>query len=90
MNKDFYKSLQKKLKEQFEWPHLYLFKFIIPSDNKKLALVETLFSKEAEITTRQSKSNKYISITAKEVMITPDEIIAVYKKAAEIEGIISL
>ena len=90
MNEDFYKSLQKKLEEQFEWPHLYLFKFIIPSDNKKLALVEALFSKEAEITTRQSKSNKYTSITVKEVMITPDEIIAVYKKAAEIEGIISL
>ena len=90
MNEDFYKNLQKKLVEQFDWPHLYLFKFIIPADNNKFALVEALFGAEAIVTTRQSKNNKYISITAKEIMMTPEEIILIYKKAALIEGIISL
>ena len=90
MNEDFYNNLQKKLADQFEWPSLYLFKFIIPADNNKLALVEALFGAEAIVTTRQSKNNKYISITAKEIMISPEEIISVYKKAALVEGIISL
>ena len=90
MNEDFYANLKSKLEDQFDWPQPYLFKFIIPSDNKKLALVEALFGEEAQVTTRQSSSNKFTSISAKEVMISPDEIIAVYKKAEVIEGIISL
>ena len=90
MEKDFYTNLQKKLDEQTSFPHIYMFKFIIPSDHRKLALVEALFGEEAQVTTRQSKSNKFISITAKEMMLSSDDIIAVYKKAESIEGIISL
>jgi len=90
MKEDFFKSLQQKLNEQCEWPHVYMYKFIIPADNHKLALVEALFGAEAEITTRQSSSNKFISITAKEMVFSSDEVIAVYKKATEIEGIMSL
>lgn len=89
MEEDFFKGLKQKLDDQCEWPHVYMFKFIIPADNHKLALVEGLFGAEAEITTRQSSSNKFISITAKELMLTSDEVIAVYKKAAKIEGIMS-
>lgn len=85
-----YNKLKTKLEEQFNWPSVYMFKFIIPADNQKLALVEALFGKEAEVITRQSKTNKFLSITAKEMMINPDEIIEVYKKAEKIEGIISL
>lgn len=90
MEPDFYTNLKKKLEEQTEFPHLYMFKFIIPSSNDKLALIQALFGEEAQVTTRQSSSNKFISITAKEMMLTADEIIAVYKKAEKIEGIISL
>jgi len=90
MKEDFYKNLKQKLEEQFEFPHVYLFKFIIPADNKKLALAEALFNEATEITTRQSSSNKFISISAKELMLNADEIIAIYKKAEQIEGIVSL
>ena len=90
MEEEFYKNLKSKLEKQFEWPHLYLFKFIIPADNHKLALVEALFGEEAELSTRQSSSNKFISISAKEIMMSAEEIITIYKKAGEIEGIIAL
>jgi len=90
MKAEFYKNLKEKLDTQHEWPSVYMFKFIIPSDNKKLALVENLFGAEAQITKRQSKSNKYISITAKEMMLSSDKIIATYKEAEKIEGIIQL
>jgi hypothetical protein len=90
MNDDFYTSLQKKLDAQNDWPSLYMFKFIIPADNEKIARTEALFGPAAEISTHQSKTGKFISITAKVVMISSNEIIALYKKAADIEGIIAL
>ena len=90
MAEDPYANLKAKLEEQGGFPQPYLFKFIIPSDNKKLALVRALFGIEAQVTTRQSKSNKFISITAKEVMMSVDEVMVVYYKSTSIEGIISL
>lgn len=90
MKEDFYNRLKEKLENQFTWPQVYMFKFIIPSDNHKLALVEALFGEMAIVTTRQSSTNKFISITAKEMMLSPNEIIEIYKKAEKIEGIISL
>lgn len=90
MQEDFFKGLQQKLDDQCTWPHVYMFKFIIPADNHKLALVEALFGSEAELTTRQSSTNKFISITAKEMMMSSDEIIAIYRNATKIEGIMSL
>jgi len=90
MEEEFFQSLQKKLDEQTDWPSVYMFKFIIPADNKKLALTEALFGPEASVSTHTSKTGKFISITAKVVMVSSDEVIEVYKQAAEIEGIISL
>jgi putative lipoic acid-binding regulatory protein len=83
-----------KLKEQLEkessWPLVYMFKFIIPADNKKLALVQNLFSSEAVISEKTSGKGNYISITVKEVMLDADSIISVYLLASKIEGVISL
>lgn len=90
MKVDFYKNLKEKLDIQHTWPSLYMFKFIIPADNHKLAQVEALFGAEAQVTTRQSSTNKFISITAKEMMLSSDEVIKVYQKAETIEGIIQL
>ena len=90
MAEDIYVNLREKLEEQGGWPQPYLFKFIVPSDNKKIALVEAIFEENTQVTLRQSKSNKFTSISAKEVMMSPDEVIAIYKKAAKVEGIMSL
>lgn len=84
-------SLREKLEDGFDWPRVYLFKFIVPSDNKKIAEVESLFnSKEAQISMRTSKKGNYVSVTAKEMMMSADKVIERYKDAAKIEGIISL
>ena len=89
-NPEFYKSLREKLNDQTDWPTVYMFKFIIPADNQKMAQVNELFDGSAQITTRSSKNGNYLSISAKEVMMNAESIIIKYKKAAEIEGIISL
>tara|TARA_R110000868_G_scaffold327851_6_gene588742 strand:+ start:207 stop:479 length:273 start_codon:yes stop_codon:yes gene_type:complete len=85
-----YESLKQKLNEVGEWPRVYLFKFIIPSDNKKLALVEALFGPEAQVLIKQSNKGNYVSLSAKELMLDADGIIERYKKAEQIEGLIAL
>ncbi len=87
----FYEKLRKQLEEGFEWPSVYLFKFIVPADNQKVAQVQNLFNAEvAQITQRESKNGKFISVSIKEMMMSPDSIIEIYREASKIEGIISL
>jgi hypothetical protein len=67
-----------------------MFKFIIPADNKKQALVESKFTDQSVINTRSSANGKYISITIQEVMLNADSIIEKYREMEGIEGLISL
>tara|TARA_B110000037_G_C16987263_1_gene451577 strand:- start:14 stop:295 length:282 start_codon:yes stop_codon:yes gene_type:complete len=83
-------GLKQKLEKQNNWPRVYLFKFIIPNDNHKLAQVEALFGSEAQVSRNQSRTGKFISVTAKELMISVDEVISRYEKSTLIEGLISL
>lgn len=89
MIEDPFKKLREQL-ELLEWPNVYFFKFIVPNEPQLLALATALFNETAEITFHESKTGKYISIGAKEMMLDVDSIIVVYQKAALIKGIISL
>lgn len=84
-----FQSLRAQLEEQ-EWPNVYLFKFIVPNDNHHLAQVTALFDSNSEISYHHSGTGKYVSVSAKEVMLSAADIIAVYERAALIPGIISL
>ena len=90
MNNEKFKDLKKKLDETQSYPSVYMFKFIMDASNRKIALIENLFSENAEIYTKESDKGKYISITITEVMMSTEEIIGIYSKAAEIEGVILL
>jgi hypothetical protein len=83
-------KLKEVLNKHTTWPTVYMFKFIIPADNKKIALVESKFSETAIISQHESATGKYISITVKEVMLNADSIIEKYKEMKGIEGLISL
>lgn len=84
-------ELKKKLEESItSFPYIYMFKFIIKADNKTMALVEVIFDNDAEIIQKQSSKGNFISITVKQVVMNVDEIITIYEKAAEIEGVMSL
>jgi uncharacterized protein len=85
-----YDELRNKLNASGTWPQVYMFKFIVPSDNQKIAQTESLFEDDAEIKLQPSSTGKYTSITARVVMMDAEQIINTYKKAAHIEGIISL
>ncbi len=84
-----YDELRKKL-DQESWPSVYMFKFIVPSDNHKIAMIESFFEDDAEIVLQPSSHGKYTSVTIRQVMLGSEAIIDVYKKAGAVEGIISL
>ncbi|QCK13442.1 DUF493 family protein [Mangrovivirga cuniculi] len=81
------KKFKDQLDASYQWPALYKYKFIVPSD--KVDEVKALFPK-TEVITKPSKKGNYVSITADIMTPSSDDIINVYLKASEIEGIISL
>ncbi|TVQ13563.1 MAG: DUF493 family protein [Bacteroidetes bacterium] len=83
-------SLKKQLDANTNWPLIYMFKFIVPAEIEKIALVEALFDSNATIYRNESKSGKFISITAKQEMDSSTDIIDVYQKASSIENILAL
>lgn len=90
MNSQDQKSIQsfkEKLEQEYSWPTIYTFKFIVPRDKK--AEVIKLFQNH-EILEKKSSKGNYISITIKTMAISSDFIIDYYIKASTIEGVISL
>lgn len=85
--KKWWSNFQKLLDDGVEWPHEYLFKFIVPSD--KVSEVERLFNR-IPVEIKESSKGNYASVTARMQVHTSDEVIAVYTAAAKIEGIILL
>lgn len=80
-------SFKEKLEAEYQFPTLYMFKFIVPKDN--LREVESLFPK-AETTVKPSKKGNYVSLTAKIMAGSSDQIIEIYTKANKINGILAL
>ncbi|MDF2437121.1 MAG: hypothetical protein K0Q95_1497 [Bacteroidota bacterium] len=85
-----FKNLYEKLSKDKNWPQVYMFKFIITADNKKIAQVEAKFSDEAIIHQKESSGGKYMSITVKEVMLNAEAVIEKYREISHIEGVMSL
>jgi uncharacterized protein len=73
-----------------KWPGIYYFKFIVPNDKVRLEQVKKLFRSEGDITYRTSSDIRFIALSCKQEMKNPDEVLALYRKASEIEGVISL
>lgn len=88
---DFYKRLKEELVNSTVWPSEYLFKFIVPSDNHKIAIIEKSFDNMgAVIHTNASKNGKYTSISVNTTMKSAQAVIDKYQELSSIEGIISL
>ena len=89
MTKDF-EGLRKNL-DKISFPDLYLFKFIVKSDVKKIAQIEALFNSDnAQIRLTESSKGTFVSISVKEIVLSSDEIINIYIQSSKIEGVITL
>ncbi|MFD2528074.1 MULTISPECIES: DUF493 family protein [Polaribacter] len=88
---EFYSKLKIQLDDTTKFPADYLYKFIVPSTENQVAEVEAIFNNTgAVINTKKSKTGKYVSVSIILKIKSSDEVIAYYKKAENIKGIISL
>ncbi len=87
----FYKNLKENLKRDTAFPSKYLYKFIIAADTDKINQIERIFDHTGAVINKSaSKTGKYISVSVLVTMKNADAIIAKYKEAEKVEGIISL
>lgn len=84
---DPFSAFKEKLDNEYKWPTTYMFKFVVPS-TKAPELRAILLAESVQ--TKPSKNGKYISFTMKRRMKSSDEVIEIYAKAKEIEGLIAL
>ena len=82
--------MRKALDSVHSWPAVYMFKFIFEPEQERLDALLALFPPEVEILRKYSKAGKYLSLTVREVMMSSDEVVARYDKAAKVEGVIVL
>jgi putative lipoic acid-binding regulatory protein len=88
---EFYSKLKVQLDDTTNFPADYLYKFIVPTLENQVAEVKNIFDNTgAVIKTKKSKTGKYVSVSIILKLKTSEEVIAYYKKAAKIKGIISL
>jgi uncharacterized protein len=80
-------SLQAKLDEFYTFPCPYVFKFIAPM--ARIDELTALF-KDRPFTTRYSKNARYVSFTGEWEVGSSEEVISLYRQAAEIKGVIAL
>ena len=91
-NEEFYKKLEKRLRETSDWPSEYIFKFIVPTDKEKIDKISEIFNHTgAVIKTKTSSKAKYTSISIRLKLESPKLVIEKYKIVGyHIEGVISL
>lgn len=75
------------LDESYTWPDLYEFKFIIKIEDK-LLIIDKLPG--YHITETPSKKGNYVSISARKLMKSSDEVLEIYALMSTIKGVISL
>ena len=89
--KEFFERLKIQLEDSNNWPAVYLFKFIVPTDRAKIEAVEIAFDRMgAVMKTTKSKNDNYTSISINVQMESSQQIIDKYIEVSAIEGIISL
>ncbi len=75
------------LKDQTAFPAPFIFKFIVPLD--RVPELEALFP-DYEASYRASAKGNYVSLTMQPVMDSAEQVIEVYQRAAQVEGVIML
>jgi uncharacterized protein len=87
MEQQWENSFREKLNQHYTWPASYLFKFIVQAGGQQsvYALMPNALFKE-----NKSANGKYISVSFESTMPDADSVIAIYKKASLIQGLIAL
>ena len=75
------------LDKSYTWPDYYEFKFIV-----KMAAKDEVITKLSGFTISEtlSKNGNYISISARKLMKSTEEVLDIYSSMSKVSGIISL
>lgn len=88
---EFYDRLKVELDLSNRWPAVYLFKFIVPTENDNIERVQLAFDcMGAVVKTTKSKAGKFTSISVDVTMKDSQAIVDKYLEVSTIKGIISL
>ena len=84
---NWWSNFKQLLDDNNEWPVTYLFKFIVPKEGMD-ALKQVFEGHQIDI--KASKKGNYQSLTTRIRVENSDEVVAIYRTAGEIEGVIAL
>jgi len=88
---EFYKKFKERLDDTTEFPSSYTYKFIIPTDNKRIAEVQRVFDgARPQFQMKESKTGKYTSVTVVVYVIDADQVIHYYQAASSIQDVMML
>ena len=88
---EFYRKLKIQLEDTSTWPSIYLYKFIVPTSEDKINMIQNIFDNTgAVIESKQSKKGTYTSISITVNLTNADAVIEKYKEVGKVEGVISL
>lgn len=87
----FYEKLKVELNNVEDFPTNFTYKFIISTENKKIAEIQQVFDgARPQFQMKESKNGKYTSITVVIYALDADQVIYYYKKVGSIDGVIML
>jgi hypothetical protein len=87
MDNQQFQKFRDLLDQSYQWPDYYEFKFILKVD-ERLEAINKL--QGFTITETPSKKGNYISINARKLMRSTQEVLDVYQVMSTIKGIMSL
>lgn len=87
MDKEWLHSFQEKLDQHYAWPALYIYKFIVPTEQEDV-LREMFVSNN--VSEKRSANGKYTAFTIQMMCPSSEAVIKVYEKVENIEGLIAL
>lgn len=88
---DFYLRFEEQLQASQEWPGIYLFKFIVKAGAAQKALLKSFFNDfNPDFSEKNSSKNTFTSLSVKVKMSSPKEVIAIYKRTENLEGVMAL
>lgn len=88
---EFYAKLKRELNIVEQFPTNFTYKFIVPTDHKKIAEIQSVFDRtNPQYHMKESSKGKYTSITAVIYVLDADQVIHYYKEVGKIEGVMML
>ena len=90
MEKEGSTKLKDLLSQVHKWPTHYNFKFIYKSDPEVFNQLKLLFPVDTEFKIKHSNKKKFESLNVRYMAKNAEEVLDLYQKASEINGVISL